>query len=235
MPWPDIFFKARKTSPVPPVPPPFIPAPETPKPIPGGLQPPAIKPVPVALGPKAVPAPVQAKVTPVTTSTRTLPAMHGVILRPPVRPATSTMKISSPATAPSPPAEPIKNIDQLMAEADPVRTLSQSGSVRMLKRLAPEPDAASVPADTTPASSETAPVSIPPLEAAASNPGPAPATTPEPAAPVISTPVPAPDESTTPFLLEPAPSTTRIPRVYVAPPPPPADALWLDPAPAARK
>ena len=56
--------------------------------------------------------------------------MHGVVLRPP-----------SQASLPAEPAPPMKNIDQLMAEADPVRTLSQTGSVRLLKRLTPDPNA----------------------------------------------------------------------------------------------
>jgi len=55
--------------------------------------------------------------------------MHGVVLRPPAR-----VVIGPPA----PPAAPIKNIEQLMAEADPVRTLSETGSIRMLKRVAPD-------------------------------------------------------------------------------------------------
>jgi len=63
--------------------------------------------------------------------TRTLPVMHGVVLRPLTR---SGGKL----TFPVPPTEPIKNIEQLMTEADPVKTLSQSGSVRMLKRLSPD-------------------------------------------------------------------------------------------------
>jgi hypothetical protein len=154
MPWPDIFFKTRKPNPEPALPPPFTPAivaeappppvatptaVPTPTPVPARLQPPTIKPLPAALEPKVMATPAPAKITPVVkgTGTRTLPAMHGVVLRAPVQQATRTMKI--PSAVPRQPAAPIKNIEQLMAEADPVRTLSQTGSVRMLKRLAPEP------------------------------------------------------------------------------------------------
>ncbi len=150
MQWPNIFFKARRASPDSALPPPFKPAPESPKPAPvkpqPQPQPPAIKPVPAALGPQAAtPAPLKAGAMPMTTSTRTLPAMHGVVLRPPDRLAktTSTMKIAplnAAPTGPPParPASPMKNIEQLMAEADPVHTLRQTGSIRLLKRLTPE-------------------------------------------------------------------------------------------------
>jgi RNase P/RNase MRP subunit p29 len=95
-------------------------------------------------------------------STRTIPVVHGVILRPPTRPATGRL------TIPSSPNEPMKNIEQLMAEADPVKTLSQTGSIRMLKRLSPEAPALRPPGTPPPIRAENlapptpAPPPVPP-------------------------------------------------------------------------
>src|SRR5277367_2425237 len=139
MPWPDIFFpRAKKTQPVADSPPPpSAPTPETPAPAPAtadpkpaAAQPPAAPTTPQPIAPQPLLS-ADKKLEPVTPakpsvdrSTRTIPAMHGVILR---GPGSNTKSV--PATPPA----PLKNIDQLMAEADPVRTLSQSGSVRLLK------------------------------------------------------------------------------------------------------
>jgi RNase P/RNase MRP subunit p29 len=76
----------------------------------------------------ALPAPGPTKSGPVPG--RTIPALHGVVLRPPARLAPT---VTGPPSKP-----PVKNIEQLMAEADPVRTLSQTGSIRLLKRLTPD-------------------------------------------------------------------------------------------------
>jgi len=147
MPWPDIFFKAKKRPdnqdppalPAPPpeapkiVEPPSNPAPSRP-PTSGQTPRPQVEPL-TAAAIKA--ASVRAE------GTRTLPVMHGVVLRPLTR---SGGKLTFPTPAP----EPIKNIEQLMSEADPVKTLSQTGSVRMLKRLSPEAPALRPPGTPPP-------------------------------------------------------------------------------------
>jgi RNase P/RNase MRP subunit p29 len=134
MPWPDIFFKSRKPKPEAGGPPAFPSVADASKP-PMPPDVPTIKPIPTSLGTRAIPKPLLKIGTPDTgTGTRTLPAMHGVILRPPGRLNTTT-QISPLGTPPAPP-EPIKNIEQLMAEADPVQALSQSGNVT-LKRFPP--------------------------------------------------------------------------------------------------
>jgi len=64
----------------------------------------------------------------------------------------------------------MKNIEQLMAEADPVKTLRQTGSIHLLKRLAPNPAAPPVapkPVAPVPGSS-TPPLPAPPVPAAQS-------------------------------------------------------------------
>jgi RNase P/RNase MRP subunit p29 len=165
--WPDIFFKVRKPSfdaklsPAPQA------APERPKLASAEPHPPAIKPLPVALGaqasPFSTPVPVSIKAAPEEAETRTLPAMHGIVLRPPVWPSIPTKEspdapASAESTGPARPSAPVKDVEELMAEADPVRTLSQTGGVRMLKRLAPGTDApnsaAKKPAEPTPVKAE---------------------------------------------------------------------------------
>jgi RNase P/RNase MRP subunit p29 len=98
--------------------------------------------------------------------TRTLPVVHGVVLRPLTR---SGGKLTFPAPQP----EPIKNMEQLMTEADPVKTLRQTGSVHMVRHLSPEALAQQPPSSTPPIRAES-------LQA----PEPAPAS----AAPVIAPP-----------------------------------------------
>jgi hypothetical protein len=152
MPWPDIFFvpkSARRILPRLPCPPRrrrprrFRSRRPPPRPRPGRRSPvmsprPSVEPL-TAAAIKA--ASVRAE------GTRTLPVMHGVVLRPLTR---SGGKL----TFPTPPAEPIKNIEQLMTEADPVKTLSQTGSVRMLKRLSPEAPALRPPGTPPPIRAE---------------------------------------------------------------------------------
>ncbi len=111
MPWPDIFFpkKAKLESAPPPVP----------KPVPANV--PTVKPVPAAAKPAIGPGPTAPLKTPVAApvqppsfipperSTRTIPAMHGVVLRPPSRLNTTTqISPNAPAAAPTPPPEPIR-------------------------------------------------------------------------------------------------------------------------------
>ena len=130
MPWPDIFFKARKLGPRPVAQPGQV-APEAAKspaiePESASKKSAAVEPTP-ATAATTTPPPASAENAP-----RTLPALHGVVLRPPAR-------LPTPSAPPKTPIAPIKNIEQLMAEADPVRTLRQTGSVRLLKRLTPDP------------------------------------------------------------------------------------------------
>jgi RNase P/RNase MRP subunit p29 len=80
------------------------------------------------------------RIDPKPIATPTLPATHGVVLRPPtgrtLATGTGTPQIAPPrALTPPRPSEPLKNIEQLMAEADPVQTLRQTGNVRVLKPL----------------------------------------------------------------------------------------------------
>jgi len=214
MPWPDIFFKGRKSRPASEAPPSLKTPPpaetlkpvdataaETkalhPKPAPSPVQtatPPAIKPVPVVVKPTPAMVPQPPKPIPVEAGTRTLPAMHGVVLRPPTRMASTTVSLSVPGqNAPPRTTEPIKNIEQLMAEADPVRTLSQTGSVRMLKRLTPEPATAkrlteppgSVGAPTNTQAETTGPLPIKPQPSLSSSIAPS---RPPPAASIPPTP-----------------------------------------------
>jgi RNase P/RNase MRP subunit p29 len=122
----------------------------------------------------------------------------------------------------------MKNIEQLMAEADPVRTLSQTGSVRLLKRLAPDPakDTGPIEMPTKPPSAKAEPIpSNAPLPhpelatPASSSPRPAfqPVAVPpavevkiaEPVSaqippPPITTDAPKPEETETSFILKPA-------------------------------
>ena len=230
MPWPDIFFKARK-------PPakseasPAKPLVEKPK-LPGvDSATPEIKPVaiaketpsaPVPVPPPPFPATQQGEPAPDGPGTIPIPVTHGVILRPPGR----------VVIGPSPGTEPIKNVEQLMAEADPVRTLSQTGSVRLLKRLAPDPHAAKPAPPKPPPAGLSKSILLPP---ATSSPWPqfAPKT---PAAvmpievkkdePVLaSTPAPEPvltevnpaQEDETPFILKSAAETETAPTVSPEP------------------
>jgi len=143
--------------------------------------------------------------------TRTLPAIHGVVLRPPTRPAT--------------PAPPMKNIEQLMAEADPMLTLRQTGNLRILKpptsESAPTMDPTETPAEPAPMKSESSPSSpaSPPSKPVAS----ASPSTPPPFQPAAARlplevknadPAPAPqavDDS--PFILKPAVSPATTPKI----------------------
>jgi hypothetical protein len=207
MAWPDIFFKAKKrTEPVPT--PDFAPAPVAPKS--NDPQPPIIQPVPpeaMASG-STSPAPIKSepirfeppKIEPpnveplkpepirAETSTKTLPAMHGVVLRPPAR-------LSQPAI----PTPPLKNLEQLRAEADPARALANNGGLRMLKpgEIDPAKGPAPIPAATP------APVGYvqPPVGS------------PAPVTPPMASPVAAPVASAPP----PFPSFAPAPRPVVAP------------------
>jgi RNase P/RNase MRP subunit p29 len=247
MPWPDIFFpRAKKTQPVADsTPPASTPTPETPAPVaaesapatalpptlPGSPQP--IAPQPLLSGDKF--SAEQKKLEPVIPakpsldrSTRTIPAMHGVVLR---GPGSATKSV--PATPPA----PLKNIEQLMAEADPVRALSQTGSIRLLKRSAsdavqlkgtgsaatetgglPSVSAASLPTTQTPPPKTIAPMGVPvPPQPRIS--GPIPEAKKVDPIPVIrkgSVAAPADDEDDSPFILKPTVSTE--PKETVQPP-----------------
>jgi RNase P/RNase MRP subunit p29 len=178
MAWPDIFFKSRKSAET--QPPPLPVASENPEsnaPQAEAAPEAEVKtqPLPPVLPQRPTAPPPLPGVKPPTQperSTRTIPVVHGVLLRPPTRPVTG--RLAFPTAAP----EPIKNIEQLMAEADPVRTLSQTGSVRLLKRLSPEGPTPK-PAGTIPA------IRFEPVT-------PAPASIPTPAA---NTPVIAPPQA----------------------------------------
>jgi RNase P/RNase MRP subunit p29 len=176
MAWPDLFWKSKKPKPAPEAVPPAEPSRDAAKPVVAEPQPPTIKPVPATAtvsGPNApavpvvpVPpvAPVAAPITvpePVKIEPKvevkaapTIPATHGVVLRPPtgrtVQANASLPQIAPPrAVNPAKAPEPMRNIEELMAEADPVQTLRQTGNVRVLAPLS-----ASVP--------ETAPLAPPP-------------------------------------------------------------------------
>jgi RNase P/RNase MRP subunit p29 len=240
--WPDLFFRARKSRPDPK---PSSSVPSAPEKIAASSDPhpPQIQPLPAELGPQAVPA---APTDPVGRGTRTLPAMHGVILRPPVGPVPpEPAALETPApeapTRPTSSFRRLKNIEQLMAEADPVRTLRESGNVRMLKRLAPEPGPAKAPAETpaepTPGSTgglaaaplpqPAAPVS-PPLQPSV-QPVSAPAAVavkeaagvPPPSAPAPLMQAPAPLDPESPFILKPATFSASTSKIVL----PPASAL----------
>jgi RNase P/RNase MRP subunit p29 len=84
----------------------------------------------------------------------------------------------------------MKNIEQLMAEADPVRTLSQTGSVRMLKRLSPDPASMKALTETPP---QNAPVKLEPPSSSVGAPPSAPAAPASPNSPASAwTPPPFP-------------------------------------------
>jgi RNase P/RNase MRP subunit p29 len=146
---------------------------------------------------------VPVKIAPVEKGTRTLPAMHGVVLRPPGRLATGVLPTVAPTASPRLTA-PLKNIEQLMAEADPVHTLSQTGNLRMLKRLTPE----SAPIKSEPGPSSAASPPPEPVQLAAASP---------PPEPQKADSAPKPEE--TPFILKSAATPASIPRII--PPAPP--------------
>jgi RNase P/RNase MRP subunit p29 len=166
--------------------------------------------------------------------TRTLPAMHGVVLRPPARLATGTLPTIAPASSARLTA-PLKNIEQLMAEADPVHTLRQTGNIRLLKPLTHESVPAKGPTETPvepapvkselvpsiAASSSPEPVSpapdSPPPEPAKAGSVPALQTPPPPASSPVATKAPALEE--TPFILKSAAAPASIPKII--PPAPP--------------
>src|ERR1019366_7075150 len=93
-----------------------------------------------------------------------LPALHGIVLRHPARPAA--------------PTAPLKNIEQLMAEADPLHTLRQTGNLRILNPLAPESVATKAPTETP---SEPAPMKSEPSPSSAASPSTPPPFQPAPA------------------------------------------------------
>ena len=203
MQWPDIFFKAKKLrsedkpSPAP------QPVLVTPKNTPTDLHPPEIKPVPVVVATKAAPTPApQKNALEEETATPTLSAAHGIVLRPPVWPSVPAKDApNDPATAapadPAPYSSAVKNIEELMAEADPLRAISQTSAIRLLKRSAPETDASNgkskTLAESTPAKSE---------------PNPASAASASPTTPVATATIAAP----------PAPKTAPTPPPTPAPP-----------------
>jgi RNase P/RNase MRP subunit p29 len=244
MAWPEIFW-GKKPRPVPEAPPPFKPAPAAETPKPEGATPPkakppeattaetkplypkptisptliatppSIKPVPVMVKPSPAMVPQPPPPAPVETGTRTLPAMHGVILRSPSRQA-STMSPPGPGQATpagSAPPAPIKNVEQLMAEADPVRTLSQTGSVRMLKRLTPEPTPAKGPTELPPVIQGSAKVQIETAGPLPIKPQPSPVSPPTslPPSPATAAPLPPPFPAFKPAASITPPSPLRKP------------------------
>jgi RNase P/RNase MRP subunit p29 len=155
MPWPDIFFKARRKPVASPEPDVSVEvAPEGPAnglandpgadlaatpeaaPLPISKPPPLRTTSPSQTPSLPMPPPLMKDPPPPDRDTRTIPVVHGVVLRPPTGRLVRAASGSAPAPAPSP--KPLKNIEQLMAEADPVRALSQSGGLRMVRRVAPE-------------------------------------------------------------------------------------------------
>jgi len=170
MPWPDIFFKAKKPAETqaPPSPPPEAPKIVEPPPSPAPSKAPPADQIP---RPSSQPLPMP-KIQVASASdrgTRTFPVMHGVVLRPVTRP-------SGRVSLAPPPPEPIKNIEQLMTEADPVKTLSQTGSIRLMKRLTPETPALRPPTSTLAGNAPAAPsdgtVIAPPKATEAASPWP---------------------------------------------------------------
>jgi RNase P/RNase MRP subunit p29 len=230
--WPDIFFKGRKTSAVPELPPTIKQPPENAKP--GSIPPdaPAIKPIPVRLEIDAAKIPDEPVKIPSIrtaspeTSTRTLPAMHGVVLRPPASVAKPPPMPAATSAASQGPAAPIKSMEQLMAEADPMRALSQSGGVHLTKRSALDPEPAnrggSMPGENqanSPAANASSSLSHPEPVASPDPipPGPSPfdaampeTKKPESAsdspAPAASVPDPLREDYDSPFILKPAPA-----------------------------
>lgn len=227
MPWPDIFFKAKKPRPEPeanaPVETPKTPPAETkatdaksaaaksPDAKPAETKTDVVK-IPESNAPATTPLPPpvtktakfpepepKAKTAPIERGTQTIPVTHGVVLRPPAR------VVIGPPAGEAP--KPLKNIEELMAEADPVKTLRQTGSVHLLKRLAPDPSAPPL----TPKSPEavTKPLNTPPPF----NPTPI-ANSPWPSfaakAPVKPVLVPPPVENKKPETVAPAPVPLEV-------------------------
>jgi RNase P/RNase MRP subunit p29 len=208
MPWPDIFFKARKPRPEPagsPPPKSVLEAAKTPD-----TEPKSPETKAAVTPPEQAPAPAEPAPTS-DRSTRTIPVTHGVVLRSPAR-----VVIGPPAEGATPAA--IKNIEQLMTEADPVKTLRQTGSIHLLKRLAPDPNAPPV------TSKPTTPV-----------PGNTPPPFPAPASPTGQSPWPEFAPKTPPISTEvkkPGPIIAATPPV-VAKPPEPVPGSSTPPLPAA--
>ncbi len=256
MPWPDLFWKSKKpkapqavpapeaskaTATEPPQPPTIKPVPATATVTGPNVTPPAAPvavPTPVA-APIPVPGPVKAEPKAEVTATRTIPAQHGVVLRPPtgrtVQASASIPQIQPPrAMTPPKPPEPMKNIEQLMAEADPVQTLRQTGNVRILAPLSasvpetgplePPQPAKAIPTPTKIKPIRPAPVgAIPPAAHLAPVPTPAfrPAVTvpfthsrkiePSPAKPAASIPVPKVVPTPAPVPLPPSAEASPVP------------------------
>jgi RNase P/RNase MRP subunit p29 len=239
--WPDIFFKAKKPKPEPELPPPFQPTPD-PATAQVEAQPPAIKPVPASARvasppnpaaefapappptPTAVPAPM--RIDPKPIATPTIPATHGVVLRPPtgrtLNPGTGTPQFAPPrALTPPRPSEPLKNIEQLMAEADPVQTLRQTGNVRILKPLnaAETGPVDSIPvapiAKPAPVKSEVVPpIAVAPVSAATPSSLPLPTPTAAKAASLSPSP-----ETRKPLASKPEPEAVPAPAISSSTPP----------------
>jgi RNase P/RNase MRP subunit p29 len=152
--------------------------------------------------------------------------MHGVVLRPPARLATSTGALPNPNATPAEPAparstSPLKNIEQLMAEADPVHTLRQTGNVRILKPLAhetaqikgpPETHAKPVPikSEPSPASAASSPAE-PVVPASPSSPASAWTPPPFPAFPPAAVSLPLEVKKAEPVPVQPASVSTGAP------------------------
>ena len=215
MPWPDIFFKARKPRPESPGTTPLKSVLATTKTLSTEPKAPESKPAPASASPD--PAPTTER------STRTIPVTHGVVLRPSAR-----VVIGPPAGGAAP--APMKNIEQLMAEADPVKTLRQTGSIHLLKRLAPDPAAPPVaPKSVAPVpGSSTPPLPAPPVPAAQS---PCPQFAPKTPPPVSAeVKKPEPVLTATPPVAA-APVTASTPPPFPAPAPPAAQSPWPQFAP----
>jgi RNase P/RNase MRP subunit p29 len=138
--------------------------------------------------------------------------MHGVLLRPPGRTVTSSgaMPIGS---APPSTAAPLKNIEELMAEADPMKT----GAVRMVDRsqttpnsVAPAPTV-SIPNGPTPASLKNAGLSPVPTPSVPKKAEPLP-----PGAVLPAQPVPSPGAAGSPSAKIGVSNPTLIPPPFPA-------------------
>lgn len=257
MAWPDIFFKAKKRPPEAPTPPTIKLTAESPKPDANGPQPPSIKPLPAGLAPQpaiaaqqpqpasgAASAPASGTTGPMQVSTRTLPAMHGVVLRPPQRLTSTTMPLPSPTAKPSTRnTAPLKNIQQLMEEADPLSTLNQTANLAALQRKLAEAaasasgvqSASGAPVAPTNPAKSTTPIK-PPLPAPTTSPAsawtPPPFPAFQPAAPPVTRevkrpdPVPAITPSLSTVTIIPSSLATQPPAVAkppTIPPPAPSD------------
>lgn len=153
--WPDIFFRARKPRPGSERPRPLQPAPESPKAALPESAPSAIKPVFTALGAQVATTSAPLKIGPVEAGTRTLAAMHGVVLRPPEKPAESTPTKAKPhpPSEASSPSKPIAAAPFPLEapKADPVLVLQ----VPVSSPISPGTSSASTPKTIPPASPVT--------------------------------------------------------------------------------